>query len=209
MTDIATILSSGALSSLIVFLFRNWISERIKNSIQHEYDQKLETHKAQLKAESDIVIEKLKSELQTASTERSIKLTKVFEEQARVIAETYKRLHVLRDAADACTSANDQERIESLKRFREMMVEFRNYYLPIKIYIPKDSSKKIEEFHYTLESATRKFQMANQYAALKSVNTEPFERLMSEYSESWDKILGMLQALEEDFQKILGFPIQK
>jgi hypothetical protein len=92
MQDIITILSSGALSSALVFLFRNWISERIKASIQHEYDQKLETHKAQLKAESEISVEKLKSQLQVAAAERSIKLTKVFEQQADAIAETYSKL---------------------------------------------------------------------------------------------------------------------
>jgi hypothetical protein len=42
--DLITILSSGALSTTLVFLLRNWISERLKASIQHEYDQKLETH---------------------------------------------------------------------------------------------------------------------------------------------------------------------
>lgn len=35
---------------IIVFLARTWISERLKQSIQHEYDQKIETLKAEFKA---------------------------------------------------------------------------------------------------------------------------------------------------------------
>jgi len=63
MTDIVTILLSGGLSAAVVFLLRNWISERMRASIQHEYDQKLETLKAQLKADSETTIEKVKAEL--------------------------------------------------------------------------------------------------------------------------------------------------
>ena len=93
---ILTILTSGAVSagiaSLLIFLFKSWISERIKGSIQHEYDQKLEAYKAQLKAASDVSIEQLKSQLQITAAERSIKLTKVFEQQADTVAETYAKL---------------------------------------------------------------------------------------------------------------------
>jgi hypothetical protein len=67
MEHILTIISSGAvsvaLSGTLVFLFRNWISERIKGAIQHEYNEKLETHKAQLQSRNDIEIEKLKADL--------------------------------------------------------------------------------------------------------------------------------------------------
>jgi len=48
--------SAGAsivLSSALVFLARNWISERIQQSIRHEYDQKLAHLNAQLRNESD------------------------------------------------------------------------------------------------------------------------------------------------------------
>ena len=54
---------NAALSSLIIWITKSWISERLKQSIKHEYDQKLEIHKAQLKAESDVEIERLKCQL--------------------------------------------------------------------------------------------------------------------------------------------------
>src|SRR5690349_12172270 len=74
MNEMQTILLSVLSSGTVVFLFRSWISERLKQSIQHEYDQKLrtiaheydqklETHKAQLKCQTDIEIEKLKAQL--------------------------------------------------------------------------------------------------------------------------------------------------
>lgn len=51
---IINVLSSATISTLLagalIWLLRNWISERLRNSIRHEYDQKIERYKAQLKA---------------------------------------------------------------------------------------------------------------------------------------------------------------
>lgn len=48
METILSILSGGTTGALLVWLLRGWISERIQQSIRHEYSQKLETHKAEL-----------------------------------------------------------------------------------------------------------------------------------------------------------------
>ena len=73
MNEIATIASSVGLSGLLVWLTKSWISERLKNAIKHEYDEKLETHKAQLKREYDKEIEEFKAHLQIAAAERNIR----------------------------------------------------------------------------------------------------------------------------------------
>jgi hypothetical protein len=96
MSDLITILSSGALSLLLsgalIFLFKNWISARIKSAIQYEYDQKLETHKAQLQAESDIEIEKFKSQLQIVAAERNLRFSHIFQHTAEAIVKIYQLL---------------------------------------------------------------------------------------------------------------------
>ena len=61
---------STALAALLLWLTKSWISERLKNAIKNEYDQKLESHKAQLKAQSDVEIEKLRSQLSISATEQ-------------------------------------------------------------------------------------------------------------------------------------------
>ena len=43
----------GVTSVGVVWLFREWISVRLRKGIQYEYDKKLEAHKAQLKTESE------------------------------------------------------------------------------------------------------------------------------------------------------------
>ncbi|MBC2595408.1 hypothetical protein H5P28_14160 [Ruficoccus amylovorans] len=45
---LTTILTSSATAGFVVWLLREWIGTRIKESIKNEYDTKLETHKATL-----------------------------------------------------------------------------------------------------------------------------------------------------------------
>ncbi len=53
MTLLTSAGASVVLSAAAVFLARNWISERIQQSIRYEYDQKLAHLNAELRAESD------------------------------------------------------------------------------------------------------------------------------------------------------------
>lgn len=43
-----SVISGGLAGAVIVWFLRNWISERLKESIKHEYAQKLEAYKAEL-----------------------------------------------------------------------------------------------------------------------------------------------------------------
>lgn len=65
---LSAIASGGVAGSVIIWLSREWISARLKGSIQHEYDQKLELHKAQLKAEHEVAILNIKTSLEREAT---------------------------------------------------------------------------------------------------------------------------------------------
>ena len=145
---------SAMFSGAIIWLFKSWISERLKNAIAHEYAQKLETHKAQLKAQSDVEIEKLKSELQIAASERNIKLTKVFEEQADIIAAVYAKLIALRDAVDNyigfMREIGSNKAQDTLEKMHNAHREFGGYFYPRRIYIPVATANKITELEISL-----------------------------------------------------------
>ena len=59
-----SVAASSALTGIVVWLSREWISARLKASIQHEYDQKLESLKAQLKADSDVALVELRASIE-------------------------------------------------------------------------------------------------------------------------------------------------
>src|SRR5262245_1847031 len=161
LTILTSVVSSAVVSSGAVFILRNWISEKIKSSIQHEYNEKLETHKAQLKSHSEIATEQLKSQLQIAAAERNIKLTRIFEDQADVIAETYSKLMAVVSAFEEYTAAmefeNTPPKSERRKILGQRMGEFLNYYKPKRIYIPKQTQAKVDEFYKKLHVATMQF----------------------------------------------------
>ncbi len=52
MNMFATILTSLASSGILVWVFKEWLSTRLRTSIQHEYDRKLESLKADLSREA-------------------------------------------------------------------------------------------------------------------------------------------------------------
>lgn len=215
MTDLITILSSGALSTLlalaIIYLSKTWISERLKSSIQSEYAQKLETHKAQLKAESEVTIVKLRSDLEIAANERSIKLSEVFEKQADVIAATYSKLVALMRAADCFTVQKNPE--SGLREFYQetywkMSKDFSDFIEPNKIYLPKTTFKAIQNFLVTLQAMMLQFSIAIENSKVPDRKPESFGTLFKEFIDTSNQVPKLLELLEDDFQRILGFPIK-
>jgi diphthamide synthase (EF-2-diphthine--ammonia ligase) len=50
---IATGLTAGVVSAAVVWVSKEWLSQRIKSQIESEYEHRLESYKAQLKGEYD------------------------------------------------------------------------------------------------------------------------------------------------------------
>src|SRR5680860_642754 len=78
----SSLLTSGALTATLLWLTKTWIGERVKNDIKHQYDQKLETHKAELKAEQDVAIEQLKADLRIAAFEHETRFAQLHAKRA-------------------------------------------------------------------------------------------------------------------------------
>lgn len=90
--------SAGAsivLSSALVFLARNWISERIQQSIRHEYDQKLAHLNAQLRNESDKNALLLKSSIEHEAERLRFATTSVSQTQRVAIDRRLTALETL------------------------------------------------------------------------------------------------------------------
>ena len=162
MADLTTILSSGGLSTLLsgalVFLSINVISERIKASIQHEYDQKLEIHKAQLKAQSDLAIEAFKSQLQITAAERNFQFSHVFQHTADVIVKTYQLLVELFGRVEYYTDAvavgsAPQEQEEARSKLNQSAEEFNTYFHKNRILFQKEQWITSGSFHRSLNSS--------------------------------------------------------
>ena len=153
MTDFAlSLLASAAvsasLSAFVVWLTKAWISERLKNAIKHEYDEKLESHKAQLKAQADVETERLKSQLSIAAAEHQVRFSGLHTKRAEVIAEIYDLL--VQAHWDGASFASPAEFVgepgkrEKYNTAMKSLYAFSQKFERNRIYLPEDVCKLID-----------------------------------------------------------------
>lgn len=211
MEYIINILSSGAVaaatSGTLIFLFKNWISERIKNSIEFEYNQKLETHKAQLQSQNEIEITKLKADLEVAAAERNFRYSRVFEKTEETIATAYEKLMEIKNTANdfMMLSADDGEKHEEMIRLMtQQRSDFQTYFERRLIYLPKDTATKIMIF------ATKSVLVTLNYARIlkmerAKISPEVIEERREKFEKSIEEVDEILRLLRDDLQRVLGF----
>ncbi|MFN4166116.1 MAG: hypothetical protein ACK4GK_16180 [Ferrovibrio sp.] len=209
MTDIIVqIISQIGIAALtasgLIFLARTWMSERIKNSIKNEYDQKLETHKAELKAKSEIEIERLKSQLNITAAEHQIKFSRLHERRAEIVAETYSTLRELLFAL------NDYVKIFELsggptreERYKTLFTAHRAFYdaYSLKlIFFPKTVADKLDGINKDCLNASNEFRI---FVDLGQ-HPEKTKKWIDIAEAVEKKILSALRDLEDEFRSLLG-----
>ncbi len=199
---IVSILGTG----LINFIFRTWISERIKNAIKSEYDQKLETHKAILKSHSDVEIERLKSQLALVGIEHQIRFTKLHEVRATVVADTYEKLkdlhHKLGEYVQIFEPAGGKPKTDRRQLAYESHESFRSYFQSKLIFFPKLTADKLEKINQDLVRAFNNFTFGVELAPQMGGN--PAEKWMEVFEAVTVEIKVALEEIEAEFRELLG-----
>jgi hypothetical protein len=103
LTIVTSVGASGLLTAGLIYLTKAWITERVKNSIKHEYDVKLESHKAVLKAEQEAALERMRADN----------------------AQLAAMLNTASSASSAAQAAAHQERLASIRALWDKIVWFR------------------------------------------------------------------------------------
>jgi hypothetical protein len=209
---ILSVLSSAAVSVLLtgalIWLSKTWIGERMKNAIKHEYDEKLETHKAQLKAESEVSVERLKSQLQIASAERNVRFSRIFERTAETVAATYEKLLAFHDAVADYTSIVEWQSMPSKEERRKVMADRRRdflaYFRPNRLYLPKETANQIQDFSTKLHSAAIDFMFGVEQGGDQRSQDPDRDTWIKVHQFISDEVPPLLELLEDDFRRILG-----
>ncbi|MBV1879900.1 MAG: hypothetical protein KUG79_19810 [Pseudomonadales bacterium] len=195
---------AATLTGLLLWLTKSWVSERLKNAIRSEFDQKLETHKSQLKAQTETEVERLKSNLSIAAAERQIKFSKLHEKRAEVIAETYsllKEVYVTtQDYVKIFEPAGDKPREARQEIAFKAHKALRQYYPKKIIYIPCLTAEKLETIDMELVKIFNEFAYTvdfQQGVGDARKWNDIFEKMRGEISEA-------LKDLENEFRKLLG-----
>lgn len=202
---LSSLVTSSALTATLLWLTKTWIGERVKNDIKHQYDQKLETHKAELRSSQDVAIEQLKSDLRKTAYEHEIRFAQLHEKRAQVVAETYARLQELvncvADYVKIIEMSADPPHEERRKQVDAARNEFRQYYRPNRIYLPGDTEAQIDEFVIGLLQVARSFARGVEGGLDERTGCDSWGDA-DEWMES--KAKPLLAALKTEFRRLLG-----
>jgi hypothetical protein len=201
---------SGFLTATLVWFAKSTISERIKNSIKSVYDEKLETHKAQLKADSDREIEKLRASLQLLATEHQVRFAGLYAKRADTIAESYDLLVTAFDkGAEFASPAQARPEDFNANYLNAMAAiqEFYKYFDRNRIYLPATLCARIVPL---VDQMRGKVHVLGSYGSFDVISVDAARRseLMTAWSETWsyftNEFAQSREQLENEFRKLLG-----
>lgn len=201
---------SAFLSGLLIWLTKSWISERLKSSIKNEYDEKLETHKAQLKAQADIESERLRAQLSISATEHQVKFSRLHDKRADVIAELYSLLVQAHWDAGSFVSPIGFVGESKTKKYITTMnaiADFFRFFEKNKIYLHEELCEILEKFVRTMRERVIGFGV---YVQLNedTLTQESQKKKQEAWMESWayfDKEVPLARAaLEKELRGVLG-----
>ena len=156
MESIGIVISSMAASSIVCcvlgWLFREWISARLKKSIQHEYDVELEKFKALQRKE----LEGYKAGYKKALSENEIRFSWWYEEKAKAIKEVYSDLSELAFCLQYLqtletdprwqVTGKEQVRANLITRFALKIEHSAEKWLKLRLFLGDMEDQKVSEF---------------------------------------------------------------
>ena len=202
---------SAILAGALVWLTKSWISERLKTAIKHEYDEKLETHKFQLKAESDVEIERLRSQLSMATMEHQVKYSKLHEQRAEVIATLYQLLvQAYWDGSSfvSLTEWNGEPNKEEKYRLAmNSFAELYRFFDKNRIYLPAQLCDGLDEFVREMRKIVIGFGVYVDKAE-ERLPDHMLEKKHQVWTSSWEyfekQVPVARETLESELRQLLG-----
>jgi len=195
MDNLSTILSSGIFGVIIGVILKTWFTERLSQSIKHEYDKELEN---------------FKNKLQIEAYKRNIEYSRIHEKRLEIISELAGKMYSLHQALTQYVSVFEWEDGPTKKERRKMVVEtlgdFLKFYRPKKLFLPENTVEKIDSFIKRLNDTAFKFMRNVEY--LHELEEDEIKKSIDIWVESdkfaVEEIPKIIQVIEDDFRKLLG-----
>jgi hypothetical protein len=217
MNDWQTILSSTgvsvALSGALVFLFREWISTRIRKSIEHEYNAK----EIKLRAELDGKLEGIRAGYKKVLDENQIRFSRLHADQAEAAKTLYRLIHqtnwkmalwvsVLKEGP---TDPNKMQTFQE-KQHQDATDAFnacRTFFLENQILLPEDICADADQFLKIALNAYRDFtnpdpENPSPWLAAQEAMRGPATSLKRKLEARFRQLLGVLPAEGGDSQPV-------
>ena len=198
-TVLTSTVVTTALVSLIIYLFQNMLVERMRLAVKNEYDEKLATHQATLKAESDVAQEKLRAQLQIDSAQANITFSRLHERRFEAIELIYGKLRVVYSAVEAYGSTATQEDTARQQVVIDAIKAFNEVYLPKEVLL----SHPLEEAIAPIEKNLRVLASNLQFSRMKQ-DDHGFQIFLAAHTEITEQLPGVFAALRRQIRSELG-----
>ncbi len=157
---VASVISSAVVSGLVVWLLREWIGVRLKSSIEHEYNRKLE----EIRNEYSKELARLNSALQEGIDFKATRFRFVYERKISALCEGFGRLAKLEKSLGEYVSywgeIRGPEREESRKRFARILEDFEEFFVPNRIFFPSSLAERITEVKNEMNKMALEFMVS-------------------------------------------------
>ena len=209
-------IGSLTLIGVLGYLCRNWFKERLKNSIKHEYDVKLEKIKSELSYENQLSFEKIKNEneknrlligqqLEMAKLEYQIKNAGIYQKRMEAILSLHEVLIKVYSSMIKYTSIFETDNSDSKSELRKIagnqVEDFWNIYNPIRILFPEELDKQITRFIHESVNKGLDFMGEVENQKINNETRDKWTKIDQEMHNLWDSLLA---SIREEFRKILG-----
>ena len=199
--DWTTFLSSIGVNGLLVWFVQLYFKHQTDKEIQR------------IEADHQRDIKRLEAEL----SRQHFTYSKVFVTTEETIASLYAKTLCLLDALEDYTRLlyeNDKSKImDQMKVLDAAISDFYAYYRPKKIYLRKGTHVLINDLGDTVISLLRTHNMGKQMRSFGEHGlSESMQNSITRNDQKLEalelKVNPLLRKLEDDFQEILGFPIE-
>jgi hypothetical protein len=176
-----------AVLTTIIYLV---VKTNVKKSIETQFNKKIETHKDNLKQESDLKLERIKLDL----TKENIKFSILHEKRSEIIANVYSTVKELYDLLSIQLDEPDMKRSYDIKDNLDKLYELyskKGIYLPQKIINNLDIIEdrlSLTSFHYN------------------QVMNGEYDEIHFKYGKKiFSEMDALLANLENEFRILLGY----
>lgn len=203
---VSSIGGSVVLTTILGFLLREWVSTRIRKSIEHEYATKL----ARMKAELDGKLEGMRAAYRKILDENQIRFSQFHSDRADATKTLYQRIADMEAAVGAVVAlhqhGDEDVRTERKKAAAQAAEELLNFFSRSRIFFSKSDCDLIEKLHGTAQESFVNYTTYDNVPVME--NNDRSDQRERQY-KAWQTMQGDFQdvrkSLETQFRRALGF----
>lgn len=169
-------------------------------SFNHKLNQELQAQRHQL--------EMIKQKTLTEFSHLHIEQAKVIKEMYLKLIELYAATHLFTRTIRGVYEDAEKEEQERIKRVNVAFHEFKNFYLPSKLYFPRKVVDQLDHILSEFWSKSDTFARTKNYFKLRDIPRESYKHFMEELNTISEAVAEefppMINRIEDEFQSILG-----